>query len=52
MIGSTPKRDLRTGRSLWADRPGLEVPVEPLTKEIAVGVAVVGAGVSGALFGS
>lgn len=48
MSGATKKRDLRTGRSLWADSPGLGVPVRPLTKAISVDVAVVGAGISGA----
>jgi len=48
MTGATIKRDLRTGRSLWADSPGLGVPVRPLTKAISVDVAIVGAGISGA----
>lgn len=48
MTGATLKRDLRTGRSLWADSPGLGVPVRPLRDAIAVDVAIVGAGVSGA----
>lgn len=48
MSGATIKRDLRTGRSLWADSPGLGVPVRPLTSAISVDVAIVGAGISGA----
>lgn len=48
MTGATIKRDLRTGRSLWADSPGLGVPVRPLTRAISVDVAIVGAGISGA----
>lgn len=48
MAGATTKRDLRTGRSLWADSPDLGVPVRPLTETVAVDVAVVGAGISGA----
>lgn len=48
MTGATLKRDLRTGRSLWADSPGLGVPVRPLRDAIAVDVAIVGAGISGA----
>jgi glycine/D-amino acid oxidase-like deaminating enzyme len=48
MTGATIKRDLRTGHSLWADSHGLGVPVRPLTAAIAVDVAVVGAGISGA----
>ena len=48
MDGATTKRDLRTGRSLWADSPGLGVRTRPLTKAISVDVAIVGAGISGA----
>ncbi len=48
MTGATLKRDLRTGRSLWADSPGLGVPVRPLDRAISVDVAIIGAGVSGA----
>ena len=48
MTGATLKRDLRTGRSVWADSPGLGVPVRPLTRSISVDVAIVGAGISGA----
>ena len=48
MTGATDKRDLRTGRSLWADSPGLGVPERPLTEAVAVDVAIVGAGISGA----
>lgn len=45
---ATIKRDLRTGRSLWADSAGLGVPIKPLTQALSVDVAVVGAGISGA----
>ena len=48
MTGATIKRDLRTGRSLWADSPGLGVPARPLARAISVDVAIVGAGISGA----
>ena len=48
MTGATLKRDLRTGRSLWADSPGLGVPVSRLKEAVAVDVAIVGAGISGA----
>ncbi|WP_439470588.1 NAD(P)/FAD-dependent oxidoreductase [Brevundimonas sp.] len=48
MTGATIKRDLRTGRSLWADSPGLGIPVRPLKEAISVDVAIVGAGISGA----
>ena len=47
-VGATIKRDLRTGRSLWADGPGLGVPTSPLKAPVSVDVAVVGAGISGA----
>ena len=48
MTGATTKRHLRTGRSLWADSPGLGVKTRPLTQAISVDVAIVGAGISGA----
>ncbi len=48
MAGATIKRDLRTGRSVWADSPGLGVPVRSLDQAVAVDVAIVGAGISGA----
>lgn len=48
MTGATIKKDLRTGRSLWADSPGLGVPVRPLKEAISVDVAIIGAGISGA----
>lgn len=48
MAGATRKRDLRTGKSLWADSHGLGVPTRPLTQAISVDVAIVGAGISGA----
>lgn len=48
MTGATLKRDLRTGRSLWTDSPGLGVPVQPLETAVSVDVAIIGAGISGA----
>lgn len=48
MTGATLKRDLRTGRSLWADSHGLGLTVRPLKRAVAVDVAIVGAGISGA----
>ena len=48
MTGATLKRDLRTGRSVWADSPGLGVPVRPLDRAISVDVCIVGAGISAA----
>ncbi|MNS59901.1 bifunctional tRNA (mnm(5)s(2)U34)-methyltransferase/FAD-dependent cmnm(5)s(2)U34 oxidoreductase [compost metagenome] len=49
MTGLTQKRDLRSGRSLWADSPFTGAPVRPLKQAISVDVAIVGAGISGAL---
>jgi glycine/D-amino acid oxidase-like deaminating enzyme len=49
MTGATIKRDLRTGRSVWADSPELKVPLRPFKEAVSVDVAVVGAGISGAL---
>lgn len=48
MSGATHKRHLRTSRPLWADSPGLGVPVRPLKEAISVDVAIVGAGITGA----
>ena len=48
MSGATIKRDLRTGRSLWLDSRALGVPARPLQSPLAVDVAIVGAGISGA----
>ena len=45
---TTLKRDLRTGRPLWADSRGLRLPVRALTSALDVDIVVVGAGVSGA----
>lgn len=45
----TAKRDLRTGRSLWASgKSGLRVPTDLLRGPLDVDVAIVGAGISGA----
>lgn len=48
MTGATIKRDLRTGRSLWADSRALGVPVRPLDAAVSVDIAIIGAGISGA----
>jgi hypothetical protein len=48
MSAAKIKRDVRTGRSLWADNSGLGVPVHPLAAAISVDVAIVGAGISAA----
>ena len=44
----TVKRDLRTGRPLWADSIGQGVPDIRLDEPAEVDVAIVGAGISGA----
>ena len=44
----TIKRDLRTGRPLWADSVGRSVPHAPLLSPVEVDVVIVGAGISGA----
>lgn len=46
---ATVQRDLRTGRPFWLRRGDMQVPASPLVANLAVDVAVVGAGVSGAL---
>jgi len=46
---ATVQRDLRTGTPLWLRRGDVQVPSSPLTTSLTVDVAVVGAGVSGAL---
>jgi len=47
--GATGKRDLRTGTPLWLRRGDVRVPFGPLERSISTDVAVIGAGVSGAL---
>jgi glycine/D-amino acid oxidase-like deaminating enzyme len=49
MRGATARRDLRTGTPVWLRRGGVRVPFRALRKSIGVDVAVVGAGVTGAL---
>lgn len=46
---ATVQRDLRTGTPLWLHRGEVRVPSAPLSASLSVDVAVVGAGVSGAL---
>lgn len=48
MRGATAHPHLRTGRSLWADSPGLNVPLTRLSRPLDVDVVVIGAGISGA----
>lgn len=48
-MSATRERDLRTGRPLWADSAATGVPVRALTEAISIDVAIVGAGISGAL---
>lgn len=46
---ATYHRDLRTGQSIWSARRRPAISVQALTRDISCDVAVVGAGVSGAL---
>lgn len=46
---ATHHRDLRTGQSIWSARRRPAIPVQALTRDIGCDVAVVGAGISGAL---
>lgn len=48
-LSATRHRDLRSGQSLWMNSFGLSVLTEPLDQDVVTGVAVVGAGISGAL---
>ncbi|EPY02766.1 FAD dependent oxidoreductase [Magnetospirillum fulvum MGU-K5] len=48
MRGATAHPHLRTGRSLWADSPGLSLPSKRLSQPLDVDVVVIGAGISGA----
>jgi glycine/D-amino acid oxidase-like deaminating enzyme len=45
----TNKKDLRTGTPLWLRHGNVRVPSAPLKADLRIDVAVVGAGVSGAL---
>lgn len=45
----TQHRDLRTGRSLWSARRAPPVALKALTRDVRCDVAIVGAGISGAL---
>jgi glycine/D-amino acid oxidase-like deaminating enzyme len=45
---TTQKRDLRTGKPLWALSPAPRVPRETLTRDLRTEVLIVGAGISGA----
>lgn len=45
----TYHRDLRTGRSIWSARRRPAIAMRPLTRSTSCDVAVVGAGISGAL---
>ncbi|APR53860.1 NAD(P)/FAD-dependent oxidoreductase [Sphingomonas koreensis] len=46
---ATRHRDLRTGQSIWSARRRPSIEEKPLTRDVACDIAVVGAGVSGAL---
>ncbi len=45
----TPKKDLRGGRPIWADTPRIDVKHRTRLPNESCGVAVIGAGISGAL---
>ena len=47
--GATRKRDLRSGKPVWLRRGGVRIPVRLLNTSVEADVAIVGAGVSGAL---
>ena len=47
-VSGTVKRDLRTGRPLWADSTRQGVSEVPLREPCEVDVVIVGAGISGA----
>lgn len=46
-IALTPKKLLRTGRSVWADTPHPQLSTHALKKSIRCDVVIVGAGISG-----
>lgn len=46
---ATQHRDLRTGRTIWMERRRSALDVHPFTRSLKCDVAVVGAGISGAL---
>ena len=45
----TPRRNLRTGLSVWESAALLPVPYEPLRADLSADVLIIGAGISGAL---
>jgi glycine/D-amino acid oxidase-like deaminating enzyme len=45
----TSRRDLRTGRPIWAGRRAAAVPHERLTRDIEADVLIIGAGITGAM---
>lgn len=49
MPGTTARRTLRSGHSIWEGSWGTHVPVLPVHRDLTCDVAVVGAGISGAL---
>lgn len=46
---TTKSKNLRTGRSIWEDRPAPAVPHGPLTRNLKTDVLVIGAGITGAM---
>lgn len=45
----SPQRDLRTGHPIWRDEPWPRIAQKKLTHDIEIDVAIVGAGISGAM---
>jgi glycine/D-amino acid oxidase-like deaminating enzyme len=45
----TPRRDLRTGMSVWESGPPISVPFVALAHDITTDIVVVGTGISGAM---
>ncbi len=46
---ATHHRDLRTGQSIWSARRRPAIEEKPLTRDVVCDIAVIGAGISGAL---
>ena len=45
----TRKQDLRTGRPIWSAHRRPSIPTHALTRDIKTDIAIVGAGITGAL---
>lgn len=48
-VSVTHHRDLRTGQSIWSARRRPMIPTQSLNRNIRCDVAIIGAGISGAL---